>query len=85
MKLELRYFASLRERLGMEAEAVELPDSEMRVAELRQWLAARGEPWESAMGGEQGVLAAVNEEMAGEGQPLSDGDRVAFFPPVTGG
>ena len=85
MKLELRYFASLRERLGTEGEAVELPEQQARVADLRDWLAQRGEPWESAMNGERPVLAAVNEEMAGEQRELADGDRVAFFPPVTGG
>jgi molybdopterin synthase sulfur carrier subunit len=33
----------------------------------------------------QRVLAAVNQEMASDGQALQAGDEVGFFPPVTGG
>lgn len=31
------------------------------------------------------VMAAVNEEFAGDEDVLSDGDVVAFIPPVSGG
>jgi molybdopterin converting factor small subunit len=31
------------------------------------------------------VLCAVNQAMARPDSPISDGDEVAFFPPVTGG
>ncbi|MEA3640363.1 MAG: molybdopterin converting factor subunit 1 [Lamprobacter sp.] len=82
--IQLRYFASLRERLGIDAEELE-PTSGATVAELRAYLRRRGEPWQQALAEEQRVLTAVNQEMARPDNAVADGDEVAFFPPVTGG
>lgn len=83
--MRLLYFAWLRERLGRAEEELELPTSVKTVGELRLWLAAR----EAARGrtlGEPGIIrTAVNQEIAGPETRLSDGDEVAFFPPMTGG
>ena len=88
--IQLRYFASLRERLGTGAEAIPCPalatpDRPLTVADLLLLLRQRGEPWNDALGGEQPLLAAVNQTMARLDTPVQDGDEVAFFPPVTGG
>jgi len=82
--IHMRYFASLRERLGVDAEELE-PTAGATVAELRAYLCTRGEPWQQALAEEQRILAAVNQEMARHDSPVADGDEVAFFPPVTGG
>ena len=82
--VQLRYFASLREILGIGGETVALPDAVDTVAGLQQWLQARGEPWRDALADER-LLVAVNQEV-GDGQTaVADGDEVAWFPPVTGG
>jgi molybdopterin synthase sulfur carrier subunit len=81
--IEVRYFASLRERLGSDAET--LAGHPATLAELRAQLVARGGVWAEVFGGAQPVLAAVNQEMANADQPLREGDEVGFFPPVTGG
>ncbi len=88
--IQMRYFASLRERLGTGAEAIPCPSRETpggatTVADLLLLLRQRGEPWSDALGGEQTLLAAVNQAMARLDTPVQDGDEVAFFPPVTGG
>ena len=81
--IRIRYFASLRERLGSAEETLqEFPAS---LDALRAQLAARGGIWSEVFDGEQRVLAAVNQEMATSDQPLAAGDEVGFFPPVTGG
>lgn len=85
MKLQVLYFASLRERIGRAAETVEVPDSVTTVAALRDWLVAQGEPWASAFGETARVRAAVDQAMARDATPLTEGAEVAFFPPVTGG
>lgn len=81
--IRILYFASLRERLGRGDE--ELDERLDRVSQLRAMLAARGGVWHEVFAGEQPVLAAVNQEMAGDDSALNDGDEVGFFPPVTGG
>ncbi len=81
--IQVLYFASLRERLGCQAEALsEVPRS---VSALRGQLSARGGVWAEVFAEDQRVLAAVNQEMAPAEQALKDGDEVGFFPPVTGG
>ena len=83
MKVRVRYFASLRERLGAE-EPVELPEG-TTVGALRQALAARGGPHAEALAPGRAVRCAVNQRLCGEAEVLGEGAEVAFFPPVTGG
>jgi molybdopterin synthase sulfur carrier subunit len=88
--IQIRYFASLRERLSTGAEqipasALVSPNGEARVADVLHLLRQRGAPWSEALEGNQVLLAAVNQAMAGPDTPVRDGDEVAFFPPVTGG
>jgi len=85
MKLDVLYFASLREALGRERESVEVPAGVATVAQLRDWLIARGEPFASAFCGIRRIRAAVDQTMVGDEAPLVEGAEVAFFPPVTGG
>ena len=85
MKLELRFFASIREQLGCDGEALDAPAGVATVAALRQLLMARGESWQQALSEKRVLRVAVNQDMAGPETPLRDGDEVAFFPPVTGG
>lgn len=87
--IQIRYFASLRERLGTGAEEIPAPHpsagAETRVADLLLLLRQRGEPWNEVLDETSSLLVAVNQEMAGSATPVQDGDEVAFFPPVTGG
>lgn len=85
MKLRILYFASLRERVGLDQEPVELPGDVADVGALRGWLRARGGAWAEAFAEGRPVRAAVDQAMAGPDAPLRDGAEVAFFPPVTGG
>lgn len=84
MSLKLKFFASLRETLGVAAEDFELPAGLATVTDLRQHLAARGGSWERLTTAEN-LRCAVNQDMAGGTTAIRDGDEVAFFPPVTGG
>jgi len=85
VKVTVLYFARLREAIGRNGEAVELPDGVRDVAGLRAWLTARGEPWQGAFAATRQVRAAVDQAMAVDATALRDGAEVAFFPPVTGG
>ncbi len=83
MKLNLLYFARLRETFGRAGETLEMPAG--TVADLLAALRLRGAPWSSELGGERAFRVAVNQDMATPDTALSDGDEVAIFPPVTGG
>ncbi len=85
MKLRVLYFAALRESVGQAEEAVNAPDGITNVAQLRDWLAQRGEPWLGAFAETRRVRAAVDQTMVDDRHALHDGAEVAFFPPVTGG
>ncbi len=83
MSITILYFASLREALGVEREQLALPAGIASVEALRAWLVARGSQWEALAAPR--VRAAVNQALAVETVVITDGDEVAFFPPVTGG
>ncbi len=83
MRVNIRYFASLREALGP-GESIELPDASA-LASLRDLLIARGEPHASALARHKAVRCAVDQQVVDENTALRDGAEVAFFPPVTGG
>jgi molybdopterin synthase sulfur carrier subunit len=84
MNLKILFFAGLREALGVGSESLAWSDDVATVGALRDNLAARGEPW-SALATTKNLRVAVNQQMVGFDAPLSAGDEVAFFPPVTGG
>lgn len=83
MRLEVRYFASIREALGP-GEAVELPQGST-VGDLRDQLIARGGKHAEVLGRGRALRAALDQAMADETGMLKEGAEVAFFPPVTGG
>lgn len=85
MKIRILYFASIREKLGKEAEEIELPAEVATVAGLRSHLSARGGAWEEALADGKLLRAAVNQDMVQPTAAIKAGDEVAFFPPVTGG
>lgn len=82
--LQLRYFASLRETLGIGDEQVKLPSGIDSVSGLTQWLQTRGTPWSAALA-DRHLQVAVNQTIVKPDSPVHDGDEVAWFPPVTGG
>ena len=74
--ITIRFFASLRERLGRSEDQVEAAGLSC-VADV--WNRVSKEPLPA------NTLVAINQEYATPGSPVRAGDEVAFFPPVTGG
>ena len=79
------YFARLREALGTGNEQLALPAGVVNIASLREALVSRGGAWAQELAQSKNVRMAVNQDMASGDTPVSDGDEIAFFPPVTGG
>jgi molybdopterin synthase sulfur carrier subunit len=79
MNLHITYYASLREQCGRSEESVYTSASNPQ--ELYDEQSARyALRWET-----KHLTVAVNDQMVPWTEPLNDGDRVAFLPPVAGG
>lgn len=79
------YFARLREALGTASEQIALPATVHDLDGLRSLLVARGGAWSQELAFGRAIRAAVNQNVASGDTEVSDGDEIAFFPPVTGG
>lgn len=75
MSIQVKFFASLSEKLDMADAIVDNA-------------ATAGEAWNLSTDSAKrpdNMLVAINLEYADFDSPINDGDEVAFFPPVTGG
>ncbi|TGN38052.1 molybdopterin converting factor subunit 1 [Marinobacter confluentis] len=79
----VRFFARLREELGVEEMTLKAEPG-LTTGRVLEQLASRGGPWSQLKNG-QPVMIAVNQAMAKEATAVNAGDELAFFPPVTGG
>ena len=77
--IQVEYFAAYREAVGCAEESVET--SAATLDALFRELEARHPNLERFAA----MRVAVNDAMAKLEDPLTDGDRVLFFPPVAGG
>ncbi|MGY8997805.1 MAG: molybdopterin converting factor subunit 1 [Alphaproteobacteria bacterium] len=83
--MKLLYFAWLKQKIGIGAEEVTLPDEVNDVAGVVAWLKTRGDNYATALKDDAIVRVAVNQTYAKPDTTVSNGDEVALFPPVTGG
>lgn len=83
MKVQLRYFAAIREALGTGSEPVDTQATTL--AALRAELVARGGAYADVLAPGRAVRVALNQAMSDESAALIEGAEVGFFPPVTGG
>lgn len=81
MKIQVRYFAVFRERLGVECEELEIAGP----ATVSEALGALGGRHPIIAGLRGRYRVAVNREMVGEDCALADGDELVLIPPVAGG
>jgi len=77
MSINIRFFASLRETLGKTEDRIE---AHMANTVKDVWLQST-----QRADMPSNVLCAINMEYVDSEHAVSDGDEVAFFPPVTGG
>ena len=83
MKVTVKYFASIREAIGVSSESV--TTSATTLAALRDELIAQGGAYAESLARGRSVRLALNQVMSDESVALVEGAEVAFFPPVTGG
>ncbi len=83
--MTILYFAWVRQKVGRGEEALSLPPGVRTVADLAEWLCARGAGYAEAFADSDRLRVAVNQEHKPFTTALAQDDEVAFFPPVTGG
>lgn len=83
MKIDVLYFAWLRERIGQASETVQTQAA--TVADLVAELAGRDDRYAAAFADMGAIRVAVDQELVALDAPLTDAREVAFFPPMTGG
>ena len=85
MRMKLRYFAWVRERIGKPEEDIEVPAGVATVADLMAWLASRGEEYAHAFANPLVIRAAIDRTHVKPQTSIAGAAEIAFFPPMTGG
>lgn len=83
--MKVKYFAWVRERIGVAEESVEPPAAVRTVGELIAWLAARGDNYAHAFETPQVIRAAIDRTHVKADAPIAGAREIALFPPMTGG
>ena len=83
--MKLRYFAWVRERVGLAEEDVDPPAGVATVADLVAWLTKRGEGYAYAFENPKVIRAAIDKSHVRANARIAGAGEIAFFPPMTGG
>jgi molybdopterin synthase sulfur carrier subunit len=83
--MRLLYFAWVKEKAGIAAEEIDPPAGVATIAELIDWLKARGPEFENAFARSEVIRAAIDKHHVPHDARIDGAREIAFFPPVTGG
>lgn len=81
----LRYFASVREGIGVGTEDLAIPPDIATVGDLLGWLRARDEAYAAALSESLRIRVAVDHIHADPGTSIRNASEIALFPMMTGG
>jgi MoaE-MoaD fusion protein len=81
MHIRVLFFGQLKDICGRSSDDLELPDGATAGAVFSHYAAA----YPRLSGMASSIVLARNQEFTQSAAPLSDGDEVAFLPPVSGG
>ena len=83
--MRVKYFAWVRERVGVAEETVEPPAAVRPVNEVIGWLSSRGEAYAYAFAQPKVIRAAIDHAPVKPDAVIAGAREIAFFPPMTGG
>ena len=83
--MKVKYFAWVRERIGLAEETVEPPADVRTVNDLIGWLSSRGEEYAHAFEHPKSIRAAIDKSHVRPDTAIAGAREIAFFPPMTGG
>ena len=83
--MKVKYFAWVRERVGIAEETIEPPADVRTVDDLIGWLSSRGEGYAYAFEKPKVIRAAIDRMHVKQDTTIAGAREIAFFPPMTGG
>ncbi|MBY0611808.1 MAG: MoaD/ThiS family protein [Beijerinckiaceae bacterium] len=83
--MKLRYFAWVRERIGLAEEEADPPAEILTIADLIGWLTTRGEAYAHAFENAATIRASIDKAHARHDAAIAGAREIGFFPPMTGG
>ncbi len=89
MSITIKLFSALREALGesefeLDLAGLDHAANELDVAAIKAALSQRGVAWRDALN-QPNLVHALNHKVVFTDALVSEGDELAFFPPMTGG
>ena len=89
VSVTIKLFSALREALGESEFELDLSDvseasAQIDVAAIKALLSKRGAEWKEALN-QPNLVHALNHKVVFTDAAVSEGDELAFFPPMTGG
>jgi molybdopterin synthase sulfur carrier subunit len=83
--MRVLYFAWVKEKVGVTEEEIQPPAGVVTIAELIDWLKARGPEFAEAFAKSEVIRAAIDRIHVRHDAKIEGAREIAFFPPVTGG
>jgi molybdopterin synthase sulfur carrier subunit len=89
VSITIKLFSALREALGesefeLDLTGVSEASTQVDVASIKKQLSQRGAEWKEALN-QPNLVHALNHKVVFTDAVVSEGDELAFFPPMTGG
>lgn len=81
MKLTVRFFATLKDRVGTSTVPIHVPAS----ASVETLLSTLGKQYPALETSLNTAIVAINQKYTDPDQILNSGDEIVLFPPVSGG
>lgn len=81
----IRYFAWVRERVGLGEERLMLPETVLTAGDLVAWLAGRDEAHGHALEAGSSIRVAADQMHVDHDESIAGARELALFPPMTGG
>lgn len=85
LKINILYFAWVRENIGLDSETIEVPAGVLTVVDLLDWLATRSPRHAAALADRTQIRVAIDQQFAQNDALVECAVEIAIFPPVTGG
>ena len=83
--MRLLYFAWVKDKAGIAAEEIAVPQDVATIAELIVWLKTRVPEFANAFARSEVIRAAIDQIHVRHDAKIAGAREIAFFPPVTGG